>query len=126
MELVRDDAVALLAYTMAAADGTIAPNEEAAIEHRLLEQGIRLPPARRDELRRLATGARHGTSAFLRPVCEAIPDKRQRLEAMRLAVDVVWADTSFQGTEMAQILEVADELDLDRAETSRLLGERTA
>lgn len=126
MDVERDDAVALLAYTMATADGQIAPGEEAAITGRLRAQGIVLEAARIDALRALALSSRDDTSAFVRSLSKAIPDKDGRVEAMRTAIDVVWADAAFEGAEMAQVLEIAEELGLGRDEAGRLLAERAA
>lgn len=125
MELGRDDAVALLAYSMAAADGDIAAGEEAAIQERLLQRGIRFSPGRREALRQMASRAHHEVSTLLRPVCQALPEEHQRVDAMRLALDVVWADHAFEASEMAQVLELADELGIDRGQASRLIDEHT-
>lgn len=126
MDLGRDDAITLLAYSMAASDGTTTDDEEDAIQQRMKERGIVLPTPRSLELRRWATEAHDDASALLRRIAEALPDEADRSEAMRLALDVVWADASIEPSEMTQIMEVADELGLGRTAASRLIEARTA
>ncbi len=125
MGLTQDEAVYVLAYAMAAADGEVTEDEEEAIAQRIESRYPRIPRMRRHELRDAGVAAYHGAGPALREVAEALGTPVQREGALAFVIEVVFADGSFDPGEMAAVQEVADALDIDRNVMSRLLSAHT-
>ncbi len=125
MDLTRDEAVYMLAYAMAAADGEVTSDEEESIAKRLEGRYPRIPSERRRQLREAGVAAYSQATPAMVSVAQALGDKQERQEALAFVIEVVFADGSFDPGEMAQVQEIADALDIDRGIMSQLLAAHT-
>lgn len=122
----RDEAAVMLALLVGAADGKPQPEEEAAILRRLGPQLGRLGPEGQAETVRLL-GELLGTIGLdrtLSSIRTALLVPTDRIEAMRVAVDVALADGRLAPAEARRVAHIADALGLDEAELRAVLAGR--
>lgn len=122
MDLNRDEAVTLMAFMMAGADGAVSEEEEAVIARRLEERAVRWPPQDLQALRDAAVEAHDGNQRAWRMIREGLGDGVE--DAFGIALDVVMADRELDPGEMAEIQEMADHLDISKSTMSRWMSER--
>ncbi len=122
MEISRDEAIALLAFMMAGADGDVGEPEEKAIAAALAGQNIDLAPAAVALIRNQALRSFDGSQAAWRRIRTALGDDHAREGAFAIAVEIVMADRALEPTEMSEIQEMADHLDISRTTISRQLA----
>ncbi len=123
MDLNRDEAITLLAFMMAGADGDVDADEEAIIAKGLSERNIRLSTGAIQLIRDEALRTWDGSQAAWRQIRNALGDDRSREDAFGIALDVVMVDHALDPTEMAEIQEMADQLDISRAAMSDKLAQ---
>ncbi len=122
MDLGHAEAVALLAFMMAGADGRIDSVEENAINEALRHKGITLTPQAMELIRAEATRSWHGNQSAWKRIRAALGGEESRLQAFAMAVEVVMADRQLEPTEMMEIQEMADQLEISRQAMSAQLA----
>ena len=119
----RDEATVMLALLAGAADGQPQPEEEKAILARLGPQLRRLGPAGQ-----LSTLARLGElldglglDRTLSSLRAALPVPAERMDAVRTAIAVAFADGEVTAAEARRVAVIADAMGLTEAELRTLL-----
>lgn len=123
----RDEAAVMLALLVGAADGKPQPEEEAEILARLGPQLGRLGPKGQAETVRLL-GELLGTIGLdrtLSSIRTALPVPTDRIDAVRVAVDVAFADGRLAPAEAQRVADIADALGLEEPELRAILAGRT-
>ncbi len=123
MELDRDNAITLLAFMMAGADGDVDAEEEVAIGKALADRHVVLRPGATRLIRDEALRTWDGSQAAWRSIRDALGDDAAREDAFTLAVEVVMADHALEPNEVAEIQEMADQLDISRSRVSAMLAQ---
>ncbi len=124
MELDHDEARYVLAYLMAGADGHVGPEEEAHIDDNMARRDVNIAADRLRDLRAFAAGAYPDTGRVMDALRHTLLEPADRLKALRFAAEIIAADEEVDPGELTGVLELADELDLDRNEVDQLLSQK--
>lgn len=116
MQITADEAALMLAALACSSDGQCDQAEEDLVRQRLAPQLKRLGPTgeERTFARLYGMMANEGIAWTLGAIGGALPAAKDRLKALRVAVEIVRADGSLTREEMDHLADVADELGLSK------------
>lgn len=124
MQLSADEATLMLAALACSSDGQCDQAEEDVIRDRLAPQLRRLGAAgeERTFTRLYGMMANKGTAWTLGTIGDALPGPKERLHAIRVAVEIVRADGSLTREEMDHLADVAKELGITKQQLQQAMN----